>query len=128
MFRSEASTPTTANPSRDMGSDSRPPPQPISSSRRPSKGRRAFGSRPNRCRAWSRMKLSRVGLNLCSGANLPLGSHHSAAIFENRSTSAGSMDDLAASLMTSPYQHDFDAQVQFRPGAVGREDRKAEAF
>jgi hypothetical protein len=29
----------------------------------------------------------------CSGANLPFGSHHSAAIRENRSTSAGSMED-----------------------------------
>src|SRR6266481_9999580 len=128
MLRSEASTPTTANPSRDMGSDNNPPPQPMSSSRKPSNGRRALGSRSNRCSAWSRMNASRVGLNLCSGANLPFGSHHSAAIFENRSTSAASMEVWAAGLMTLAYQHDFDAQVQFRPGAVGGEDRKVETL
>src|SRR5437899_9792327 len=124
MLRSEASTPTTWNPSRVMGSESRPPPQPMSSSRSPSNGRRAFGSRANRCSAWSRMKASLVGLNLCRGANLPFGSHHSAAIRENRSTSAGSMEDLAVGLMTSAYQHDFDAEVQFRPGAVGGQHRQ----
>jgi hypothetical protein len=40
------------------------------------------------------MNDSRTGLNLCRGANLPLGSHHSAAMREKRSTSAGSMLDF----------------------------------
>ena len=35
---------------------------------------------------------SRTGLNLCRGANLPAGSHHSAAIAENLATSEGSME------------------------------------
>lgn len=70
------------------------------------------------------MKARRTGLNLCSGANLPLGSHHSAAMAEKRATSSGSMEERAAAVMASTYQHDFDAQVQFRPGAVGGEDRQ----
>ena len=40
------------------------------------------------------MKASRTGLNLCSGANLPAGSHHSAAMAENLATSA--VDDAHA--------------------------------
>ena len=43
------------------------------------------------------MKARRQGLNTCSGANLPLGSHHSAAMAENRATSAGSMLQEGAS-------------------------------
>src|SRR5258708_6892642 len=128
MLRSEASKPVTLKPSRAMGSESRPPPQPMSSRVRPSNGRRALGSRPNRCSAWSRMKVRRTGLNLCSGANLPFGSHHSAAIFENRSTSAGSMEVWATGLMVSTYQHDLDAEVQIGPRAVGGEHRKTLLF
>ena len=41
MLRSAASTPTTSAPRRAIGSASRPPPQPMSSRRRPSNGRRA---------------------------------------------------------------------------------------
>ena len=44
----------------------------------------------------TRMKASRTGLNLCRGANLPVGSHHSAAMAENLATSTGSMDAESA--------------------------------
>lgn len=91
MLFSEASTAVTVKPSRAIGSLSRPPPQPTSSSLSPSNGVRVLPSRSNRARACSRMKPSRQGLNTCSGANLPRGSHHSAAMAENRATSAGSM-------------------------------------
>ena len=49
-------------------------------------------SRPKWAAASARMKPSRTGLNLCRGANLPVGSHHSAAMAENLATSAGSME------------------------------------
>jgi hypothetical protein len=94
MLRSEASTPVTEKPSRAIGSASRPPPQPMSRRRKPVNGRRSDGSRPNRCSACSRMKPSRTGLNLCSGANFPFGSHHSAAMRENFSTWAGSTEEV----------------------------------
>ena len=91
MFFSEASIAVTEKPSRAIGSLSSPPPQPMSSRERPSNGAFADPSRSNRFRACSRMKARRQGLNTGSGANLPFGSHHSAAIAETRATSAGSM-------------------------------------
>ncbi len=45
------------------------------------------------------MKPSRTGLNLCNGANLPAGSHHSSASAENFATSAGSTEDVVVSVI-----------------------------
>jgi hypothetical protein len=90
MFFAEASRPVTSAPSRAIGSETSPPPQPTSRSLSPSSGRRAAPSRPNASQIVSRRKVSRTGLNRCSGANLPSGSHHSAAMAENFSTSSGS--------------------------------------
>src|SRR4051812_36764450 len=90
MFFSEASAPVTAKPSRAMGSDSSPPPQPMSSSESPSKGRKDRPSRPKWAATSVRIKDRRTGLNLCRGENFPAGSHHSAAMAENLATSLGS--------------------------------------
>src|SRR5882724_3751110 len=91
MLRSTASMAVTRAPSRVIGSASRPPPQPMSSSFRSAKGRGASGSRPWRAATRSRMKAMRVGLNLCSGRNLPWGSHQASAMAANFAVSAGSM-------------------------------------
>src|SRR5690349_17806300 len=90
MFLAEGSTPVTAKPRRAIGSLSSPPPQPMSRSANPPNGFRLLGSRPKCPATVSRMNVSRTGLNLCSGANLPVGSHHSSASAENLATSASS--------------------------------------
>src|SRR5215470_3955117 len=47
------------------------------------------------------MKPIRTGLSRCNGANLPAGFHHSSAMRENRSTSAGSTVVSAGSAMAA---------------------------
>src|SRR5215471_12880453 len=67
-----------------------PPPQPMSSTRSPAS---ASSRRSSRAKCWHAtclMKASRIGLNLCSMAIGPRGSHHSAARAEKRATSAAS--------------------------------------
>ena len=70
----------------DIGSESNPPPQPMSKILIPDKGLFLFF-----VLKWliifSLIYLIRIGLNLCKGLNLPWGSHHSSAIFENFSIS-----------------------------------------
>ena len=90
MFFSEGSTPTTFAPNLAIGSHRRPPPQPISRNLSPLKGSRSMGSKPRRAQTCSFIYVRRTGLNLCKTPNFPFGFHHSAAIFENFSTSAGS--------------------------------------
>ena len=78
--------PTTFAPSLDIGSDRRPPPQPISNNCKFLRGLLFF------CNLKCSIKLSLIyliliGLNLCRGLNFPDGSHHSLAILENFSIS-----------------------------------------
>src|SRR5271167_573310 len=91
MLGSAASMAVTANPRRAMGSATSPPPQPISSRRRPSKGVRFRESRPKWAASPSRRNCSRAGLSLWSGAIDPSGSHHVSASAEKRSISSRSM-------------------------------------
>src|SRR5260221_7481830 len=92
MHAGDGSMPVTAKPRRAKGSDSSPPPQPMSSKERPENGEMALGARV-KCDidVW-RIKPRRTGLNLCSGANLPAGFHHSAASAVNLATSEGSSE------------------------------------
>ena len=73
-----------------MGSQSRPPPLPISRIRMPFSGSTDLGSRSKRRHNSSRIYWIRTGLNLCSGLNFPSGSHHSSAMAANFSISAAS--------------------------------------
>ena len=73
MLRSAASMPTTVAPSRVSGSDSRPPPQPISSRRTPSSGRSPPPSRPKWRRIVSRMKAEPDGVEDVQRLELALG-------------------------------------------------------
>ena len=91
----------TANPSRAIGSHSRPPPQPMSSRLSPSNGARAFGIAAEPGQGLLADEAQPAGLNRCSGANLPFGSHHSAAMAENRSTSSASMLEAAVSVIAA---------------------------
>ena len=77
-------------PRRAIGSETSPPPQPISSRRKPSKAVffRLRAAKSKWRSAMSRMKRSRTGLNLWSGLNLPFGSHHSSAMAVNFATSS----------------------------------------
>src|ERR1700749_3649711 len=90
MLLAEGSTPITCAPRRDSGSHNSPAPQPISRMRRPDRQPRLLTLRSNLRQAASRMYVSRSGLILCSGAILPLGSHHVSESFENFAISAGS--------------------------------------
>src|SRR6185437_2373723 len=90
MLVADGSMPITCAPRRVNGSHKRPAPQPISRMRRPDRQLRLLALRSNLRHAASRIYASRSGLILCSGAILPLGSHHSSDNFENFATSAGS--------------------------------------
>src|SRR5437868_8176791 len=90
MLLTDGSMPITCAPSRVNGSHNNPAPQPISSMRSPDRQFRLLTLRSNLRHAASRIQLNRSGLILCSGAILPLGSHHSSESFENFATSAGS--------------------------------------
>src|ERR1700727_2246701 len=90
MLLADGSTPITWAPSRVNGSHNSPEPQPISRMRRPERQFRLLMLRSNLRQAASRIYVSRSGLILCSGAILPLGSHHSSDSFENFAISAGS--------------------------------------
>jgi hypothetical protein len=70
------------------------------------------------------MKASRQGLKTCSGANLPLGSHHSAAMAENRATSAGSMDQEGVSAAGGGLAHAASLSRPW-PCDIGGEKRQA---
>jgi hypothetical protein len=69
-----------------MGSESNPPPHPMSKMLKPLKGSFSFLIL-NSDKIVSLMYFILIGLNLCNGLNFPLGSHHSSAIFENFSIS-----------------------------------------
>ena len=90
--------PVTWAPSRAIGSQISPPPQPISSSDRPCRGCPTADRAAKWAAARSRMKPRRTGLSRCSGANLPRGSHHSSAMRAKRSTSAGSTVEAARNM------------------------------
>jgi len=90
IAEASASIPVTAKPSRVIGSATRPPPQPMSSSRKPSNGRSVRGSRPRDVSSWRRMKSRRAGFIRWSGRKLPSGSHQPALCAAKRSMSSGS--------------------------------------
>ncbi len=92
----EASIPVTWAPSRARGSERRPPPQPMSRTSSPARGRAAAMSRAKWAPAESRMKARRVGLRRCSGRKSPSGSHQPPARAPNLASSSGSMVDLSA--------------------------------
>ena len=88
------SIPVTLAPSRVMGSDRIPPPQPISITLSPSSGRNAVPC-PGRHRLTSStIKASRAGLIACSARNVPRSSHHSLAMRSKRRNSSSSKDGL----------------------------------
>src|ERR1700754_1150938 len=93
MLEDDGSTPITCAPNRDSGSHNRPAPQPISRMRRPARQFRLLTVRSNLRQAGARVEGRRTGVVLCSGAILPLGSHHWSDSFENFATSAGSTVD-----------------------------------
>src|SRR6056297_2035730 len=78
------SMPVTSAPARAMASVSRPPPQPMSTSLRPSTG------------ACWRIHSTRGPFMSCSGRKSPCGSHHRDAWRLNASASRGSRFSLAA--------------------------------
>src|SRR6266851_2125514 len=109
-----------------------PPPQPMSRRRKPESASSRLASRPNRRQAAALMKPSRTGLNRCSTAIRPRGSHHSAASAEKRSTSAASTVELPCLLLAidSPCPGAVAAgnprryvYAPFRAGARGYADR-----
>src|SRR4029079_1410012 len=75
---------------RRNGSQTRPPPQPTSSMRRPASGAAVLASRPNWRQSRSLMKPRRIGFRRWSGASGPSGFHHSSAMSENRAISPSS--------------------------------------
>src|SRR5215470_4652760 len=92
------SAPTTAAPSRAIGSLRMPPPQPISRNRNPARLSSRLGSRPNRRQAASLMKPIRTGLSLCSMPIWPAGSHQVSASAAKRATSAASIVEPCVSI------------------------------
>ena len=82
----EASIPVTLAPSLHMGSDNRPPPQPISSKENFFKG--FFELIILKCSLiFFFIYPILTGLNLCNDLNFPIGFHHSLDSFENFSIS-----------------------------------------
>src|SRR5210317_1743669 len=86
IFFFDASMPTTLAPSLHIGSDNNPPPQPISSNLIFFNGL-SDDLILKSLIIFSFIYLILIGLKLCNGLNLPLGSHHSSAILENFSIS-----------------------------------------
>ena len=86
IFLIDASIPVILAPNLHIGSESNPPPQPISKILIPDKGLGLFLVL-NCSIIFSLIYLILIGLNLCKGLNFPWGSHHSSAIFENFSIS-----------------------------------------
>ena len=78
--------PVTSAPNLLIGSDSKPPPHPISNNLIFCNGLSEFSSLKLLI-IFSFIYEILIGLNLCNGLNLPVGSHHSSAILENFSIS-----------------------------------------
>mmetsp|Transcript_22620 Transcript_22620/g.73534 ORF Transcript_22620/g.73534 Transcript_22620/m.73534 type:complete len:204 (-) Transcript_22620:154-765(-) len=76
--RSAASTPVTVAPSRASGSESRPPPQPTSSTSKPLSGSTTDAPSlvPHCLAIASRTNATLAGFIACKGASGPLASHH----------------------------------------------------
>src|SRR5687767_1530198 len=70
--------------------------------RRPARQFRLLTLRSKLRQAAARTEVSRSGLVLCSGAILPLGSHHSSDSFENVAISAGSTVEAALGDAVAP--------------------------